>query len=93
MSDVVLYIILSIFAYGEDTPSVIEVRLAQPDIATCEKQLADLEIIEGPELMIFGTKLDIEAYCFSVNSMIAEILNNDKGDNDESKRPSLNRRL
>ena len=36
-----------------------------PDMATCERHLADMEIIEGPELAIFGTKLDIDAECFS----------------------------
>jgi len=73
MSDVVLYIILSIFTYGEKEPSIIEVRLPQPDMATCEKLLEDLEIIEGPEVTIFGTKLDIDAYCFSVDALLSEI--------------------
>jgi len=75
LSDVVLYIILSIFAYGEKEPSVIEVRLAQDSIEQCEKSLEDLEIVEGPELTIFGTKLDIEAYCFSADALMAEIMN------------------
>ena len=79
MSDVILYIILSIFSYGEKEPSVIEVRLPQESMAKCEKTLEDLEIVEGPELMIFGTKLDIEAYCFSVNAMVEEILRKDNG--------------
>ena len=65
MCDVILYIILSIFSYGEKEPSIIEVRLPMPDMATCERHLADMEIIEGPELAIFGTKLDIDAECFS----------------------------
>ena len=75
MSDVVLYIILSIFAYGEKEPSVIEVRLPQDSIEQCEKSLEDLEIVEGPELTIFGTKLDIEAYCFSADALMTEIMN------------------
>ena len=70
VSDVVLYIVLSIFTYGEKEPSIIEVRLPQPDMVTCEKLLEDLEIIEGPEIAIFGTKLDIDAYCFSVDALM-----------------------
>jgi len=75
MSDVILYIILSIFTYGEKEPSIIEVRLPQESMEQCERTLEDLEIVEGPELMIFGTKLDVEAYCFSVAGLIAEIMN------------------
>ena len=73
VSDVILYVVLSIFTYGEKEPSIIEVKLPQPDMVTCEKLLEDLEIIEGPEIAIFGTKLDIDAYCFSVNSLMIDI--------------------
>ena len=75
MSDVVLYLVLSIFTYGNAEPSIIEVRLPQESIEQCERTLEDLEIVEGPELMIFGTKLDIEAYCFSVDRFMTELMN------------------
>ena len=77
MSDVVLYIILSIFSYGEKEPSIIEVKLPQESMIECERTLEDMEIVEGPELQIFGTKLDIEAYCFSVNAIVNNILRNE----------------
>ena len=70
MNGIILYITLSIFSYGEKEPSIIEVRLSMPDMVTCERHLEDMEIIEGPELAIFGTKLDIDAECFSPNGII-----------------------
>ena len=75
MSDVVLYLVLSIFTYGNAEPSIIEVRLPQDSMEKCEKTLDDLEIVEGPEIAIFGTKLDIEAYCFSVDNFMTRLMN------------------
>ena len=71
-SDVILYIVLSFLPYGEEISQDVEVAIKQPDMETCENLLADLEITEAPEILIFGTHLDIDAYCFSVKALVSE---------------------
>jgi len=65
---ILLFVILSITPYNSDTMD-IEVKIPQNSIEECSRTLADMEIIEGPEVSIFGTKLDINAYCYNPNPL------------------------
>ncbi len=72
-SDVILYIILSLTPYNSDEQQ-IEVSIPQESMVACERTLEGLVIQEGPEIQIFGTKLDIDAYCWSVDKFMNDFM-------------------
>lgn len=68
MNEILLYVVLTLTPYTGEAMDV-QVSIPFDSMSECTSTLEDITITEGPELSIFGTSLDIDAWCSDPNNL------------------------